>query len=339
MNEVRSSTLTYDGEMSQNQKTVFITGASGYIGSNLAYSFFGDEVNLVLIDSNEIRGFPSLNENATYEFGNLLDSDFINYLSSKYNYVEPESVLIHLAASKSVSESAEFPEKYLIGNLSATRNVISFLNRVNVRNLIFASTAAVYGNPTIKGRISEKCQPNPMSPYAESKLLCERFIENEGGENLRFAILRLFNVVGALSPDYLEKNGSNLIPTILKNLSEGIPTSIFGSDFPTRDGTCERDYIDVRDLISAIRKCIDLLPAKRIGTLNLGTGVSHTVLDVVKSIEKRLGKVEISLQAARVGDPSSVIADIEKATLDLDWSPKYDLDSSIHSMTSHLKSH
>lgn len=325
--------------MSSNDKTIFITGASGYIGSNLAASFSGDQVNLVLIDTKELHGFTNSNKNATYEVGDLLDIDFINYLASKYSYVESGSVMIHLAASKSVAESAEFPEKYLIGNVGATRNVILLLNRINVRNLIFASTAAVYGNPTVNGKISEKCQPNPMSPYAKSKLLCEELIENEGGENLRFAILRLFNVVGALTPDYLEKNGSNLIPTILRNLDENIPTSIFGSDFPTKDGTCERDYIDVRDLISAITKCIEVLPAKHIGTLNLGTGVSHSVLDVIKFIEKRIGKVEISLKGARIGDPSSVIADIERATKALNWVPKYDLDSSIYSMTSHLKSH
>jgi UDP-glucose 4-epimerase len=118
-----------------------------------------------------------------------------------------------------------------------------------------------------------------------------------------------------------------------------VPTFIYGSDYPTKDGTCERDYVDVRDLITAIKKCVEILPNKEIGTLNLGTGNPHTVLDVVKSIEKRIGKIEIRFGDARLGDPSSVIADIAEAALALDWRPVYDLDSSVNSMTSHLKPH
>jgi UDP-glucose 4-epimerase len=322
-----------------NLKTIFITGASGYIGSNLAASFSSDEVNLVLIDINEFPEVENSSRNIVYEFGDLLDSDFIDCLALKYQGVRRESVLIHLAASKSVAESTEFPEKYLVGNVNATKNVLLLLNRIKIKNIIFTSTAAVYGNQAFKGKISEKSSTNPMSPYAVSKLECEKLIEDTRVETMRFAILRLFNVVGAISPNYVEEDGANLIPTILRNFSKKLPTFIYGSDYPTKDGTCERDYVDVRDLITAIKKCVKILPHKEVGTLNLGTGNPHTVLDVVNSIEKSIGKIEIRFGDARLGDPSSVIADITEASLTLHWRPVYDLDSSVNSMTSHLKPH
>ncbi len=318
--------------MDPNLKTIFITGGFGYIGSNLAVSISVEEANVVIIDLPGSKDLIKSQDSTNFEFGDLLNLDFIEYLSLKYSNVSSDSIMIHLAASKSVSESTAFPEKYLHGNVSSTSNVLLLMKQINVKNLIFASTAAVYGNQILSGKISELENSNPLSPYAVSKLMCEKLIEESSAEGIKFAILRLFNVVGAVRSDLVELNGSNLIPTVLRNFSEGLPIFIFGSDFPTLDGTCERDYIDVRDLNSAIKICVEILPKKHIGILNIGSGEGHTVLEVMGLLEERIGKLEVILSSAREGDPATVVSDNSKAMRLLDWEPKFDLAESVNSM-------
>ena len=318
-------------------ETWLITGGAGYVGSHIADSFLSENKRIVIYDS-LTKGLNAR----------------INYLEMKYSCKIPfikadirENVyfenalksfdvtgIVHTAALKAVRESFEIPKEYMEVNFSATAEILKMAITNKVKNFIFSSTAAVYGNPNSLNPCHEIDLPNPVSPYGESKLLAERcvsdFLQIEGNMG---ASLRFFNVVGTSSVQLKDNSVENLVPIILKSLNEKLPLKVYGDNYSTPDGTCIRDYVDVRDIARAhlaVANSNQKIPS----ILNIGSGNGASVRDVINWVLEVSGEtgVRIIQNPPRLGDPASLWANVELAASSLGFQARYTLRESIKSL-------
>jgi UDP-glucose 4-epimerase len=318
-------------------ETWVITGGAGYIGSHIVSEFLRDGKQVVVYDS-LFSGLKSRIDFLSRKYNQrieIVQADIRN--SQKFEHCieqyQPKGV-VHSAALKSVEKSVENPLEYMEVNFLATREILQSLSKLDVHNVIFSSTAAVYGSPNHSGFISEADEKTPVSPYGESKLLAELEIEKfssipgNTGINLRF-----FNVVGAESIELEDNSKDNLVPRVLERLALGLPPIVFGIDYPTKDGTCIRDYVDVRDIARAhlnVANCKYNLPP----ALNIGTNRGVSVLEVIDHIKMLTKTCHISTitHDRRPGDPVELVADTELAFKTLGFKTKFQLLESIKSI-------
>ena len=286
--------------------TYLITGGAGYIGSHIATQLAQDNQEVVVYDS-LISGLPSrLPSNVMLEVGDVRDEFNVHSVLKKYKV----RYILHLAALKSVEESFKKEKEYNSVNVDGTRILLKAAIYNNIERFIFSSSAAVYG-VSDSTQVSEKNSIRPISPYGKTKYEAEKLLLNAVAENkISGCSLRYFNVGGRLNPLLSDMNVSNVIPIFLQILREGGTARIFGNDFETRDGTCERDYIHVCDVAMAHchvlkTKVEDLLPV-----FNLGTGRGTTVYELINLISELTG---VTLKhencPRRDGDPASIVAD------------------------------
>jgi UDP-glucose 4-epimerase len=237
---------------------------------------------------------------------------------------------MHFAAKSLVGESVEKPELYQQVNVGGSKALFEKMKAKSINKIVLSSTAATYGEPK-RIPISESDEPAPKNPYGATKLEIDRMVAVAGFSAIS---LRYFNVAGALK----SKNGwlaerhnpeTHLIPNILK-ATESAPVKIFGTDWPTQDGTCIRDYIHVVDLIEAHIKALENLPAGKHEIINLGSGDGYSVKQVIAAAEKALGhKIPAIASERRAGDPAVLIADISKAKSYLNWQPTHGIDQMV----------
>ena len=231
-------------------------------------------------------------------------------------------------------ESVENPLKYYLNNTANTTNLIKLANKYKVKRFIFSSTAAVYGEPDIKrikNGIDENFPTNPINPYGQSKLFSEKIIIDtaKANKNFKYVILRYFNVAGA-SPDLTigqkTKNATHLIKVASEcAVGKRKAINIFGTDYPTPDGTCIRDYIHVVDLAQAHIKALRYLKDNKSDIFNVGYGKGASVKEVINTM-KRVAKNNFLTQnsSRRAGDPAALIAKTDKIRKKMGWKPKYD---------------
>ena len=231
-------------------------------------------------------------------------------------------------------ESVENPLKYYLNNTANTTNLIKLASDYGIKKFIFSSTAAVYGEPDIseiEDGIKEDFPTNPINPYGQSKLFSEKILQdaNKANPNLKYVIFRYFNVAGA-SPDLTigqkTKNATHLIKVASEcACGKRDKMYIFGSDYPTPDGTCIRDYIHVMDLADAHIKALDYLEENESDIFNLGYSKGASVKEVIDTVKKVSG-VDFKVEEAqrRAGDPAMLIANSNKVKEKMKWSPKYD---------------
>jgi UDP-glucose 4-epimerase len=313
-----------------------ITGGAGYIGSHVADTFLSNGKEVVIYDS-LYQGLESR----------------IQYLRNKHNKEIPLIVadirdtakfdevlttykpygIIHTAALKAVGESMEKPDEYFEVNHHATTKMLELVSKHGIKNFIFSSTAAVYGSPDHSNPIKEDDPKNPISPYGVSKLAAEgevdKFLAIPGH---RGASLRFFNVVGAAAAELLDNSVENLVPIVINKLKSGQPPVIYGTDYPTPDGTCIRDYVDVRDIAGAHLAAADfegVLPL----AMNVGTGRGASVREVVDFVCDELNQLDVIAldQGRRMGDPALLCADVSLITSTAQFRSKYSLAASIES--------
>jgi UDP-glucose 4-epimerase len=242
--------------------------------------------------------------------------------------------VIHTAAYKSVRESIEKPDEYFEVNHIATKKLLEAISKHQIKNFIFSSTAAVYGAPDHSNPIKEDAPKNPISPYGASKLAAEGEVENflaipgNRGTSLRF-----FNVVGTSSPELLDNSVENLVPIVINKLKAGESPVIYGTDYSTPDGTCVRDYVDVRDIARAHMAVTDFA-GKLPLAINVGTGRGGSVRDVIKMVCASAGYigVKVTVEGRRVGDPGFLSADVSLIQSSLGFTSKYSLEESISSL-------
>jgi UDP-glucose 4-epimerase len=305
---------------------IYITGGSGYIGTHLTNYLSGTNEELFVIDNNigenhyaQINGVKyldvSLHEPSAPEI-------LVKYFSKTKN-----NLIIHLAGLKSIEKSIANPDLYIELNLASTKNLLTAMQKTSISEIIFASSAAVYGN---QKSVDENEDVLPISVYGKVKLLEENLIQNSKLKFVNnYAILRFFNVVGAEKPTMREIRGGNVFPQIQKSIEENLPFRIFGKNFPTKDGTCVRDYVDVLDLVKGIYLCMETLNSTSPGIVNLGSGIGKSVLEIVEKAAS-VRRFEHIYAPPRVGDVPTIVSNITKAQKILKWQPRITIDESLH---------
>ena len=300
--------------------TILVTGGAGYIGSHTLRLLRSQQRDVVVLDS-LVRGSEKYLLGVTLEVADICDSAAVESICRKHNV---DSV-IHFAAYKSAGESMTHPNLYWRNNVEGTVGLIEGMLAANVRKIVFSSSAAVYGNPD-QLPITESASIKPENVYAETKAMMERIISWYGITHaLRWVSLRYFNAAGASSDGVLGENWditTNLIPLVMKAaLGASGPLQVLGNDYSTPDGTGVRDYIHVEDLADAHIKAVDYLnDGKPNLTVNLGTGVGTSVLQILAATENAAGKpVPHVFAPRRLGDPAIVYADATLAQQTLGW--------------------
>jgi len=301
---------------------VLVTGGAGYIGSHVVLALCEEGNNVVVLDDLSTGNREAVDKRALFIQGSTLNDDD---LSKGLNDVD---AVIHLAAFKAAGESMIHPEKYSHNNITGTITLLNAMVKQGVNKFIFSSTAAVYGYPKYLP-LDENHPLEPINYYGFTKLEIERILKWYGElKGLRFAALRYFNAAGYDSLGRitsLENNPENLIPIVMEVASgRRQKMEVFGDDYDTDDGTGVRDYIHVTDLASAHVKSIEYLNENASLTVNLATGESHSVLDVINLAKEISGKdIPFDIVGRRPGDPAKLYAGTNRAFESLNWEAKY----------------
>jgi UDP-glucose 4-epimerase len=306
--------------------SILVTGGAGYIGSHMVYELADAGERVVVLD-NLSTGFDwAVAKDVPLTIGDTGDQNLVGETIREYKI---ESI-IHFAASIVVPDSVADPLGYYKNNTANSRALIETTIRHGVRHFIFSSTAAVYGNPA-QMPITEETLAAPISPYGWSKLMTEIMLRDAAtAHDLRYVILRYFNVAGAdpkCRTGQSTKNATHLIKVAVEAALGLRPKlDIYGSDYPTPDGTCIRDYIHVSDLVRAHSDALHYLRAGSASvTLNCGYGHGFSVREVIEMV-KRVSGVDFKVEMAprRPGDPAQLIAACDRARAILGWTPQYD---------------
>jgi len=309
------------------KKTILVVGGAGYIGSQVNKMLHQAQYRTVVLDNLSTGNRQAVKEGIFIE-GDMANSALLDQIFSEHQI----DAVMHFAAFINVGESVLEPFKYYKNNVFNTINLLEAMRRHAVKIVIFSSTAAVYGNPPNgpAKQLVETLPCHPVNPYGETKLIVEKILrEGEYAYGFKSSCLRYFNAAGG-DPEGEIKNyqttSSNLIPLVLKSLkTPSGQLTIFGTDYPTADGTCIRDYVHIYDLglahILAMEKLFEGAPTS---CYNLGNGNGFSVREVIAAAEKVTGlKVNCVEGARRPGDPSFLVADTNKARRELGWRPRY----------------
>jgi UDP-glucose 4-epimerase len=308
-----------------SRSAILVTGGAGYIGSHVVRQLIGRGEQVVVLD-NLVTGFRQAVLGAELCVGDAGDTALVASLLAQRQV----DTVLHFAAHTIVPESVERPLKYYGNNTAATRNLLEACNRAGVRHFVFSSTAAVYGTPAT-GFADEETPPAPINPYGTSKLMSEWILRDLSAvSSLRHVSLRYFNVAGS-DPQGRIGQATPKATLLIKVACEAAvgkrpSVSIFGTDFPTPDGTGVRDYIHVEDLADAHLKAVDYLRTGGASvTLNCGYGHGYSVREVIAAVESVTGtKLKVVEAPRRPGDPAMLVARAARVRSVLGWLPRLD---------------
>ena len=310
--------------------TVLVSGGAGYIGSHTVRQLRSLGRNVVVLDSLD-TGHAQAVLDAPLIIGNIADAELVNQVCGDHKVTS----VVHFAAHKAVGESMQNPAKYWRNNVDGSARFVDALLHAGVKQFVFSSSCSVYGTPAVVP-VSEAAPIDPESVYAETKAMTERVLRWYGvTSGLRSVSLRYFNAAGASLDNAIGEDwthSANLIPVVMKAAMGMAPAvQIFGTDYPTPDGTAIRDYIHVEDLANAhVLSLAYLADGGDTIALNVGTGVGSSVFDVVHATE-RIGGVTVptTLAPRRAGDPVSTFSDPTLVRSTLGWTPEHSLDTII----------
>jgi len=301
---------------------ILVTGGAGFIGAHTCKALAAHGLHPIAFD-NLSRGHREMVQWGQFVQGDILQPADLHRVFELY---QPKSV-IHFAALAYVGESVAQPLAYYQNNVSGLINVLDAMMRHSADTIVFSSSCATYGIPDTLP-IAENARQKPISPYGQSKLMCEQILKHAAAAyGLRIALLRYFNACGADPDGELSERHdpeTHLVPLAIDAASgRGPPLQIFGADYPTTDGTCERDFVHVSDLAAAHVAALRHIGAETL-TLNLGTGRAYSILEIVSGIERVTGRqVPVIHAGRRPGDPATLVADPSQAKRLLDFRPKY----------------
>lgn len=300
---------------------ILVTGGAGYIGSVVVEELLNGGHDVVVYDNLSKGHRESVDERAKFVLGDLKDDQLLESTLTENG----SDAVIHMAASSLVGESVKEPEKYYDNNVVAGGVLLRSMEKAGVRKLVFSSTAAVYGEPE-RQPIVETDRLQPTNPYGETKLEFERELErSRTAYGINYASLRYFNAAGASERcGELHEPETHLIPLVLQAATGRIPhIDVFGQDYPTRDGTCVRDYIHVIDLARAHILALSILE-DRSEIYNLGCGgAGYTVREVIEAAREVTGlEIVEKVTGRRAGDPAVLIASSDKIRKELGWDPE-----------------
>jgi len=318
---------------------ILVTGGAGYIGSVVADQLLCAGHNVTVLD-NLIMGWrEAVPPEAEFIQADTSDEAALDLLFSSRNF----DAVIHFAALIEAGESVKVPEQYFANNSLSALTLLRVMLKYNVSRFVFSSTAAVYGEPKVVP-IPEDHPLSPTNPYGESKLIVEQMLNwLHQAHGLRYASLRYFNAAGATTNrGEAHRSESHLIPLILRvPLGQRDDIAIFGVDYPTKDGTCVRDYIHIEDLATAHMLALQGLESHETLICNLGTGSGFTVREVIDCARKVTGHPIPARECGRrPGDPAVLVASSDKARRLLGWNPqRSNLESIVASAWKWHKSH
>lgn len=294
--------------------TVLVTGGCGYIGSHVVKELLKQGENVVVIDDLSTGRRENIDSNVPLVVGSCGDAGLVKTTLNQYSVTS----LIHLAASIDVGESVKYPAMYYENNVANSLVLWKVASEQGIKCIVLASSCAIYGNSQ-NPSVREECLI-PESPYGHSKLMAEQMLKDiSQKQKINYAILRYFNVGGAVRQ----------IGSVCYQVAAGVKpaVTIFGVSYKTPDGTCVRDYVHVKDVSSATVKALTYIKEKDASiTCNIGSGKGSSVLEVIKEVEKIVGKPIATIVApARAGDAISIIANIDETISLLGWHPAYEL--------------
>ncbi len=311
----------------KTKPAILITGGTGYIGSHTAWLAAQKGYTVIILDQ-YIQEHEFDHDWALCIKGDYADQEILSTIFTRYAI----EAVMHFAAYIEVGESVKDPLKFYKNNVAKTMTLLETMLAHDVKKIIFSSSCAVYGDPQWLP-LSEDHPKNPVSPYGRTKLMIEMMLEDlHRAHGLQFVSLRYFNASGAMAEYNLGERHTpetHIIPLLLRAAKSKKPFYIFGSDYPTNDGTCIRDYLHVRDLASAHLCALDHLNKGGISDyFNLGTGHGISVKKMVEAVERICGEhINIIMAERRPGDPPILVADPSHVHTILQWKPQYsDLD-------------
>lgn len=314
-------------------KKILVTGGAGYIGSHAVLALIEQGFDPVILD-NFSTGHRYATQGCEVIEVDLRDGAALNRALSSKRF----DVVMHFAAKSIVGDSMRSPLDYFENNVTGSLNLINAALKGEIEHFVFSSTAAVYGEPE-SIPITEAHRLTPINPYGQSKRMIEIMLEEAfGAHGLRSISFRYFNAAGAAPEAGIGENHepeTHLIPNVLRSFLSGnsaSPLKVFGNDYETRDGTCVRDYVHVRDLADAHVRGVNHLYRNAIADqINLGTEHGATVLEVIKACEEATERsIQYDIEAKREGDPAVLIADNSKAKRLLGWGPKASLNNCVN---------
>lgn len=316
---------------------VLVTGGAGYIGSHTVLQLLEDGTKVIVLDNlsnsseESLRRVASITgKSAIFIEGDIRDEEVLNNVFSKYDI----NSVVHFAGLKAVGESSQIPLEYFDNNVSGTVTLCRVMGKYNCKNLVFSSSATVYGDP-LTVPINESFPTSTTNPYGRSKLIVEEILTDlhQSDNSWNIALLRYFNPVGAHKSGLIGEDPNdipnNLLPYVAQvAIGRLDKLNVFGSDYPTRDGTGVRDYIHVVDLADGhLKALLKLISAPGLVTYNLGTGNGSSVLEIVSAFESASKqKIPYALVERRPGDIAECWADASLAAKDLGWKAKRGLE-------------
>ena len=305
--------------------SILVCGGAGYIGSHTVHELINQNKDVIIVDNLQTGHMKAVNKKAKFYKGDIRDSEFLDKVFSENNI----EAVIHFAANSLVGESMVKPLLYFNNNVYGMQILLETMVKHNIRNIVFSSTAAVYGEPK-KIPILEDDETNPTNTYGETKLTMEKMMKwVNKAYGITYVSLRYFNAAGAIEDGSIGEDHSpetHLIPLILQvPLKKRDAITVFGEDYDTPDGTCIRDYIHVIDLADAHIKAVEYLQkGNESNIFNLGNGVGFSVKEMIDSAREATNEeINVVVGDRRAGDPAKLIASNEKAKTILGWEPKF----------------
>lgn len=307
-------------------KNILVVGGAGYIGSHTVKMLRAQGYSPVVYD-NFSKGHRRAVEEVPFEEGDLGDKARLAEVFAKHHI----EAVMHFAAFIEVGESVKEPSKYYHNNVAKVLNLLDAMKENGIKYFVFSSTAATFGEP-VQPKINETHPQQPINPYGNSKLMVEKMLEDfDQAYGLKSVALRYFNASGADDSGLIGESHTpetHLIPLVLQAAAGKRPSiKVFGSDYPTPDGTCVRDYVHVNDLARAHILALEKMEKENKSLrYNLGSGSGFSVAELIKEAKEITGiDFKVEYEERRAGDPAVLVADPAKAQAELGWTPQYNL--------------
>ncbi len=307
-----------------------VTGGAGYIGAHVVRALHESGIPAVVVDDLSTGHVRRVPEDVPFQHVDVRDNAALTSVFARFRPVG----VIHLAARKDVAESTAHPLCYYRDNISGLRSVLSAAAATGTRNVLFSSSAAVYGTPA-GGPVTADAPTVPDNAYGRTKLVGEWLLRDAAASaGFSWAALRYFNVAGAAIPELRDTGMTNLVPRLLRAAADGTPATVYGGDYPTRDGTAVRDYVHVWDIAEAHVAAAVALAGGGLTAevLNVGCGTGVSVLEMIAAVDRACGRpLSYTVGPRRPGDPGEVVACADRIFARLGWSARLDLDAIVRS--------